>query len=184
MSTADDTRNPLSGLANVTNGRTTCRGRCSGGVGPCRSSTLAPSYNAAMSRRVLPRASTTRLDRPNGRPEEWFLGALQARVLRALAKRGPSTVRDVVGALGGRLAYTTVMTVLGRLHKKGLVSREVSGKGYRYTSLYSETELRDRMAKYLVDEIVEDFGDVALAHFASALSRADRRRLARLRRPT
>lgn len=135
-----------------------------------------------MPKRELPRAFTERLDRPGGRPEEWFLGALQARILRTLSERGPSTVRDVADALKGRLAYTTVMTVLGRLYEKGLVGREQRGKGYLYTPRYTEVELRDRMAKYLIDEIVEDFGDVALAHFAGALDRVDRKRLARLRR--
>lgn len=135
-----------------------------------------------MPKRELPRAFTDRIDRPTGRPEEWFLGSLQTRILQTLSKRGPSTVREVVDALKGKLAYTTVMTVLGRLHEKGLVGREQRGKGYTYTPRFSETELRDRMAKYLVDEIVEDFGDVAFAHFAGALDRLDRNRLARLRR--
>ncbi|MGH2376851.1 MAG: BlaI/MecI/CopY family transcriptional regulator [Candidatus Limnocylindria bacterium] len=135
-----------------------------------------------MPKRELPRAFTDRLDRPTGRPEEWFLGSLQTRILQTLSKRGPSTVREVADALKGKLAYTTVMTVLGRLHEKGLVGREQRGKGYTYTPRFSEAELRDRMAKYLVDEIVEDFGDVALAHFAGALDRLDRKRVARLRR--
>ena len=74
------------------------------------------------------------------------------------------------------------MTVLGRLHEKGLVGREQRGKGYTYTPRFAQAELRDRMAKYLVDGIVEDFGEVALAHFAGALDRLDRQRLARLRR--
>ena len=136
----------------------------------------------AMPKRDLPRAFTDRLERPSGRPEEWFLGALQARILRALSKRGPSTVRDIADGLNGRFAYTTVMTVLGRLYDKGLVGREQRGKGYVYTPRYTESQLRDRMAKYLVDEIVGDFGDVALAHFATVLDRIDRRRLARIRR--
>lgn len=130
----------------------------------------------------LPRAFTDRLERPSGRPEEWFLGSLQTKVLEALSKRGPSTVREVAHTLRDKFAYTTVMTVLGRLHEKGLVGREQHGKGYLYTPRYSALELRDRMAKYLVDEIVEDFGDVALAHFAGALDRADRTRLSKLRR--
>lgn len=130
----------------------------------------------------LPRAFTGRLERPNGRPEEWFLGTLQTKVLEALSKRGPSTVREVTDAFRGKFAYTTVMTVLGRLHEKGLVGREQRGKGYLYTPLYGVAELRDKMAKYLVDEIVEDFGEVALAHFAGALDRVDRARLAKLRR--
>lgn len=135
-----------------------------------------------MTRPHLPRALTDRLARPTGRPEEWFLGSLQARVLQALSKRGASTVRDVVDALRGRFAYTTVMTVLSKLHEKGLVGREQRGKGYLYTPRYSSEELRDRMVRFLVDELVDDFGEVALAHFASALDRLDRRRLAELRR--
>ena len=132
----------------------------------------------------LPRAFTGRLDRPTGRPEEWFLGSLQTKVLKALSARGLSSVREVMDALPKRdaVAYTTVMTVLGRLHDKGLVTREKVGKSYRYESRYSPDELRDRMAKHLVGELVDDFGDLALAHFASALDGVDRRRLEKIRR--
>lgn len=137
-----------------------------------------------MPRKELPRAFTGRLERPTGRPEEWFLGSLQARVLQALYKQGPSSVREIADALKDKFAYTTVMTVLLRLYEKGLVGREQKGKGYLYTPRYGLEELRDRMAKYLVDGIVEDFGDVALAHFAGALDGVDRRRLARLRKGT
>ena len=135
-----------------------------------------------MTKRDLPRAFTDRLERPTGHPEEWFLGSLQSRVLQTLYKQGPSSVREIADALKDRFAYTTVMTVLVRLYEKGLVGREQQGKGYLYTPRYTMAELRDRMAKYLVDGIVEDFGDVALAHFAGALDRVDRRRLARLRK--
>ena len=137
-----------------------------------------------VSKRDLPRAFTDRLERPTGHPEEWFLGSLQSRVLQTLYKQGPSSVREIADALKDRFAYTTVMTVLVRLHEKGLVGREQQGKGYLYTPRYTMAELRDRMAKYLVDGIVEDFGDVALAHFAGALDRVDRRRLARLQKTT
>lgn len=132
----------------------------------------------------LPRAFTERLDRPTGRPEEWFLGSLQTKVLETLSRRGPSTVRDIVDALPKRdaPAYTTVMTVLGRLHDKGLATREKHGKGYLYRSRYTPEELRDRMARHLVGELVDDFGDVALAHFATALDGVDRRRLEKIRR--
>lgn len=133
--------------------------------------------------RQLPKALTGVLDRKSG-PEQWFLGSLQSRVLEVLSRRGPSTVREVASALRDRFAYTTVMTVLGRLYEKGLVGREHEGKGYVYTLRYSLDELRDRMAKYLIDEIVEDFGDMALAHFAGALERRDRKRLANVRRRT
>jgi len=141
-----------------------------------------PDNQAVPKPMTLPRALTAVRSGRGGRPEEWFLGPLQTNVLHALAKRGPSTVREVTEALHDGLAYTTVMTVLGRLYQKGLVGREQQGKGYLYTSRFTPDELRDRMAKYLVNELVEDFGDVALSHFAGALDRLSRERLARLRR--
>ena len=133
---------------------------------------------------ALPRELTGRLDRAGGRPEEWFLGSLQARVLQALAARGPSTVREILDTLpnGSELAYTTVMTILVKLHAKGIVARKRAGAGFVYEARFTPEELRDRMAKYLVDELAHDFGDAALVHFASALDGVDRRRLAKLRR--
>lgn len=136
-----------------------------------------------MPRSLLPRALTERLAR-RAKPEEWFLGSLQSQTLGILARRGPSTVRDVVEAFPERErpAYTTAMTILVKLHEKGLTRRTKDGKGYVYEALYAPAELRDRMAEHLVRELVDDFGDVALAHFASALSATDRRRLHKLRR--
>lgn len=136
-----------------------------------------------MSRSLLPRALTERLGR-RAKPEEWFLGSLQSQTLTVLSRRGPSTVREVVEAFPerDRPAYTTVMTVLVKLHEKGLTKRTKNGKGFVYEALYTPQELRDRMAEHLVRELVDDFGDVALAHFASALTETDRRRLEKLRR--
>jgi len=131
----------------------------------------------------LPRKLTQRFARRGGRPEEWFLGPLQARILQTLTDRGASSVREIVDAQSGPgpLAYTTVMTVLDHLHRKGIVKRKRAGKGYRYTARFTPAELRDRMARHLVQELVDDFGETALVHFATALDRSDRRRLARLR---
>ncbi len=72
--------------------------------------------------------------------------------------------------------------VLQTLYKQGPSSVREIADALRDKPRYTMAELRDRMAKYLVDGIVEDFGDVALAHFAGALDRVDRRRLARLRK--
>lgn len=136
-----------------------------------------------MPRSLLPKALTERGSQ-RAKPEEWFLGSLQSQTLGILSRRGPSTVREVVDSFPerDRPAYTTVMTVLVKLHEKGLTKRAKNGKGFVYEALYTPEELRDRMAEHLVRELVDDFGDVALAHFASALSATDRRRLEKLRR--
>lgn len=93
-------------------------------------------------------------------------------------------MREVTDEIQKRqpLAYTTVMTVLAALHHKGIVTRTKQGKGYLYEARYTEADLRDRIAQHLTRELVDDFGDVALAHFATALDSADRRRLRQLLR--
>jgi predicted transcriptional regulator len=68
------------------------------------------------------------------------LGDLEARVMRAIwARNGPVTVRDVLGDLQAErdIAYTTVMTVMGNLERKGWLRRHADGRAYRYEPLVS-----------------------------------------------
>jgi predicted transcriptional regulator len=61
-------------------------------------------------------------------------GALEAEVMAALwAGDGPLTAAQVHAVLGDGLAYKTVLTVLGRLHAKGLVDREQAGRAHSYS---------------------------------------------------
>lgn len=71
------------------------------------------------------------------------LGDLEAQVMRAIWARGePVTVREVLGDLAAErpLAYTTVMTVMGNLRKKGWLRRHDEGRAYRYEPLISAEE--------------------------------------------
>jgi predicted transcriptional regulator len=64
-----------------------------------------------------------------GRPR----GALEHEVLACLAAAGrPLSPGQVRAELGDDLAYTTVMTTLSRLHRKGALSRRRAGRGYAY----------------------------------------------------
>ena len=61
------------------------------------------------------------------------LGPLEQRLLDHLwRRRAAVTVREVRSALGRDLAYTTVMTTLDRLYKKGLLDRQADGRAFRY----------------------------------------------------
>jgi predicted transcriptional regulator len=73
------------------------------------------------------------------------LGPLEDELLRALWTRGDATVRELVddGAVAG--AYTTVMTTLDRLYKKGLLERAPEGRAFRYRPKQSEAELHQEM---------------------------------------
>ncbi len=100
-----------------------------------------------------------------------------------LWKRGRATVRDVLGDLGRTrsLAYTTVMTIMTRLYDKGLLVRDRDGKTYVYRPAFSREELRARLSRDLVRGLVDQFGDVALAHFAAELDTVDASHRAALR---
>lgn len=107
-------------------------------------------------------------------------------MLRALSQGDPMAVADVLdqvnGVTGAGLAYTTVMTVLGRLHDKGLVGRSKQGRGYVYTVRYSEPELVQVLSRREVDRVVDRYGDAALSAFVTRLEGADPELLDRVRR--
>lgn len=72
------------------------------------------------------------------------------------AAAGPLTVREVHDELDRELAYTTVMTVLGRLATKGIVRQERDGKAYRY----SASSTREQMTASLMLDALGDVGGV------------------------
>ena len=116
--------------------------------------------------------------------DEKFLGPLESAVMDRLWKRGRATVRDVVDDLGRTrsLAYTTVMTIMTRLHAKGLLQRVRDGKTYVYRPAFTREEHRERISQELVRGLVNEFGDVALAQFAAELDGVDGSHRAALRR--
>src|SRR5665213_3523037 len=91
---------------------------------------------------------------------------LELECLKALWGIGEGTVRDVrLVILGNRnLAYTTVMTVLDRLEKRGGVSRRKQGRSFVYVPKVSREELRKSAVKEVVDQFF-DGSEEALAHF-------------------
>lgn len=72
------------------------------------------------------------------------LGDLERRVMEELwGARRPLTVREVHTAIATErvIAYTTVMTVLDRLAKKGLADREQDGRTFRYAAAHTREQL-------------------------------------------
>lgn len=98
------------------------------------------------------------------------IGALEAEVLERLWEaEGPLSVRDVASRLRGReRAYTTVMTVLARLHEKGLVERVLSGRAYLYRAAGTPAEIAARRIQELVS--ASDDPKAVLAHFVDGLA--------------
>ena len=118
---------------------------------------------------------------------EDVLGPLASAIVREVVGRGEANVGDVVEALrrsqDREHAYTTIMTVMGRLHEKGVLDRELQGRQYVYRPAASEPELIDRLSGQAVDQLVDRYGSAALRHFAVRLADLDlvtRQRLAAL----
>jgi predicted transcriptional regulator len=104
-------------------------------------------------------------------------GQLEAEVLAALwAADRPLVPGEVQATLGGGLAYTTVMTILGRLHGKGLVTRVTQGRAFAYQPAQSTAAFTAERMRGLLEE-VGDPADV-LAHFVEGLD-ADEERVLR-----
>lgn len=91
---------------------------------------------------------------------------LELECLKALWGIGEGTVSDVRHALVGHrdLAYTTVMTVLDRLEKRGGVSRRKRGRSFVYVPKLSREALRRSAVKELVDRFF-DGSEEALASY-------------------
>jgi|SRR5579859_818884 len=115
------------------------------------------------------------------------LGPLEGRIMRAIwsgAVAQPFVVRDVQAKTRG-LAYTTVMTTLNRLAEKGLLSvRAVQGqRAHEYRSNGSPADFLSAAGREQVKQLVQRYGEAALAAFAARLDEmtpAQRERLKRL----
>ncbi len=112
------------------------------------------------------------------------MGELESEVMRQLWAAGhpltPSEVRDALArdALAGELAYTTVMTILGRLWGKGLAQRERRGRAYAYWPSLSEEELTAQRMRSALDRAGDR--EKTLARFVDSLSSKDARSLRRI----
>jgi predicted transcriptional regulator len=97
-------------------------------------------------------------------------GELEAAVMQCLWRRDePATVRDVLAELNGSrsLAYTTVMTVMDNLFRKGQLQREMEGRAWRYTPTRTWSE----HSAALLQEVLGEAGDrgEVLMHFVADL---------------
>jgi predicted transcriptional regulator len=106
------------------------------------------------------------------------LGDLEVQVMRRIwARRGPVTVRDVLGDLqvDRDIAYTTVMTVMGNLEKKGWLRRQAEGRAYRYEPLVSAAEYSAGLMRQGLEASTDR--PAALMHFIEELSADEARAL-------
>jgi predicted transcriptional regulator len=97
-------------------------------------------------------------------------GDLEAVIMdRVWDRDGPVTVRELLDELLKErdIAYTTVMSTMDNLHRKGWLARVKDGKAYRYTATASREEYSAR----LMQEALTDGGDpeMVLSHFVAQM---------------
>lgn len=111
------------------------------------------------------------------------LGELEARVLATLWDTGELSTPEVFQRVGKprNLAYTTILTVLQRLYRKGLVSRQDKGKAHAYRAALSREQFAERRGEVLASAMV-GLGNAGLSAFLAEANRLDPDFLAMLRR--
>lgn len=110
---------------------------------------------------------------------------LEREVMEEVWSRQEATVRVVHEALNQRFrqqrAYTTVMTVMQRLHEKELLKRRQEGRGHVYLPAMDRDEYFDRRARDQVGALLDEYGELALVHFARHMEDLDPKRRRKLR---
>ncbi len=89
---------------------------------------------------------------------------------------GPATVgevRDALAAAGYAAAYTTILTILSRLHEKAFVTRTKEGRQYRYAAAFDALQLPTEVARRQLQRLIDRHGAASLAGFARDLVGAD-----------
>jgi predicted transcriptional regulator len=125
----------------------------------------------------------------NKKPIPPELHALEEEVMEEIWRHDEISVREVMETLNQRAdrdrAYTTYMTIMGRLDRKGLLARRRAGKTDFYRAVQTQDDYANLRAGAAIASIVDQFGDVALAHIARQMAQLDtkhRRALERLPR--
>jgi len=103
------------------------------------------------------------------------LGELESRVMDVVWSEPDLTVREVSARLAPerKRAYTTVMTTLDRLHRKGLLARTKDGLAWRYRATMGPAEYEQSIADQLAVDILRAHGELGLAAFVDAAGTDD-----------
>lgn len=109
---------------------------------------------------------------PGSRPQ---LGPFERQVLQELWSHGNATVRELLADGKIHQAYTTVMTTMDRLYKKGLLDRVAEGRAFRYTPRHTPEEMQRVTAIESIRQLLgsDDASALPLSYLVEAVSAHD-----------
>lgn len=113
------------------------------------------------------------------------LGTLEKKTLDEVWRRRETNVREIVAAFGDAFAYTTVMTTLDRLYKKGYLTRRKESRAFIYAASMSPEELHVGLAGDVIAGLIDGATrnvEPVLACIVDAVSDRDRVMLDQLER--
>lgn len=109
------------------------------------------------------------------------LGPLERQIHHAVWTRGTATVREVLKDGAIWQTYSTIMTTMDRLFRKGLFRRVLEGKAFRYSARYSPEELERMAAEHGIRQLLgSEHASLHLSYFVQAVSAQDEKLLEQL----
>ncbi len=122
--------------------------------------------------RIRPKI-TLRGFKPNARGAGQVLGELETAVMEVLWRESALTVNQVEERLQQRrqIAHTTVLTTLDRMHRKGYLTREKSGKAFVYAPRYSRAEFERGLAQEVLGALLGGLSEPVLSTFVDLVGK-------------
>ena len=109
------------------------------------------------------------------------LGELEAQVMDVIWELGQATVQDVVDRLPGDCHYKTIQTVMYRLSEKGMLTRDqLPSRAHLYRAREDRDGFLRRISHDVMEGLVRDFGELAIAQFVDVVDGVDPDRLSEL----
>src|SRR5210317_722814 len=123
--------------------------------------------------------STMELVEPGSPEDPVVLTGREMDVMNVLWKLGTGTVAEVQEKLPDELAYTTVLTILRTLEKKGHVGHETEGRAHRYLPLVEREKAQESAVRRITRKLFSGSPELVMAQLLSerGLSEDQLRRL-------
>lgn len=111
--------------------------------------------------------------RPSEKGLKQVLGSLECEIMEVVWQKHNTSVRDVLVEVqkDREIAYTTIMTVMNRLHKKGYIKYVKEGNAFIYYPVISKAELQGSAVKDIVKGILSNSSDLAMVHFVDEVAK-------------